>query len=101
MARIDSARNSIADARQILIESNLRLVVFLALRFRDRGVPFLDLIQEGNIGLIRAAEKFDHRRGYRFSTCVTRERVRQIETKALVKLANGGRHHHLRSFMDG
>jgi RNA polymerase primary sigma factor len=61
-------RARLTDSKNCFISHNLRLVIHCAKSYRSQGVPFLDLIQEGNLGLIRAVEKFDHRRGYKFST---------------------------------
>src|SRR5262249_20201812 len=69
LAAIRSAQQQVCAAKRVLIESNLRLVATIARRYRNRGLELGDLIQEGNLGLMRAVDRFDHRRGYRFSTC--------------------------------
>ncbi len=77
--------NTIEDgklAREHLIKANTRLVVSIAKKYMGQGVPFLDLIQEGNLGLMKAVEKFDYRRGYRFSTYATWW-IRQTITRAI------------------
>jgi RNA polymerase primary sigma factor len=75
-----------AQARRELSAGNLRLVVSIAKKYRNRGLPFLDLIQEGNSGLMRAADKYEYRRGYKFSTYATWW-IRQAITRAVADQA--------------
>jgi RNA polymerase primary sigma factor len=86
ISAVDEGRNRAKDAKSELIKANLRLVVSIAKKYTNRGLQFLDLIQEGNIGLMKAVDKFEYRRGYKFSTYATWW-IRQAITRAIADQA--------------
>ncbi len=84
--RMNAGEKSSRDAKKEMIEANLRLVISIAKKYTNRGLQFLDLIQEGNIGLMKAVDKFEYRRGYKFSTYATWW-IRQAITRSIADQA--------------
>ncbi len=87
LRRFKKAKKATKRARKRLVECNLRLVVSIARKYINRGLPFLDLVQEGNMGLIKAVDKFEHGMGYKFSTCATWW-IKQAITRAIADQSN-------------
>ena len=86
VSTVQQGERSANRAKKEMIESNLRLVISIAKKYTNRGLQFLDLIQEGNIGLMKAVDKFEYRRGYKFSTYATWW-IRQAITRSIADQA--------------
>ena len=84
--KMSEGERSSRDAKKEMIEANLRLVISIAKKYTNRGMQFLDLIQEGNVGLMKAVEKFEYRRGFKFSTYATWW-IRQAITRSIADQA--------------
>jgi RNA polymerase primary sigma factor len=84
--QLSDGETKVLRAKRDMIEANLRLVISIAMKYNNRGLPFLDLIQEGNIGLMKAVDKFEYRRGYKFSTYATWW-IRQAITRSIADRA--------------